>query len=74
MPLKFVMQTSRSGSSNIQYKSHDNGTFTPLMNKRLLSKLTTLSSVLTAAITWSLRYVTERYSRNMLYVDGLLGP
>jgi len=65
MPSKFLTQTSHT-SSRIQHKVQDNQTFTLLMNQQLLSscsstvnfaKLTTLSSVLTAAIMWSLRHV-----------------
>jgi len=66
MPLKFLMQTSHT-SSKIQYKPLVNRTFTPFINKHLLSscsttinfaKLITLSIVLTAAVTWCLRHTT----------------
>jgi len=40
MPLKFVTQTSHT-SSKIQYKPEDNRTFTPFMNKHLLSGCST---------------------------------
>jgi len=57
-PLKFLACTSHTSSSKIQYKLHDNQTFTPLMNVLSdcsttinFARLMTLSSILTAAVT-----------------------